>query len=373
MTVSNAVITCHENEVPAFVGAELERLYGNIFSSLTQFRIYGWNGSDTSTYVVRRDGVPHVVLLFRRDHRQVQVMNEVITLDAEEMSRFAAYIFANYPGVNVISFKAIDTSLARLPFPYQRYNHLEDLALALPSSNEAYLPSLGKSTRRNIRRHLDRLHRAYPSCRFEVFERGALGAERVRQIIELNRVRMADKNIVSIIDEQETQRIIRLVDACGLVGVITIDGQLRAGAISFQSGANYFLNVLAHDPRYDDYWLGFLCCYLTICECIARGGKEFHFLWGRYDYKYLLGARQRDLDNIVIYRSHLQLLCNADIARRTAIEGYTRALKVWIKYGDTFLSHQARRLVERARAWRRSSGEPAMEGAPAFVNASREK
>jgi len=373
MTVNDVAISCYENEVPLFVEAELERLYGNIFSSLSQFRIYGWNSRGTSTYVVRRDSIPIVILLYRRDGSTVQVMNEVITLEHAEIGRFSSFVFERYSEVSVVAFKAIETERKRMPFPFQRYNHLEDMELDLPASVDAYFPTLGKSTRRNIRRHLDRIGRAFPSFRFEVLEREAMPPGRVREIIELNRTRMAGKNIESIIDEQETQRIIDLVKVCGLVGVVTIDGRLCAGAISFTSGQNYFLNVLAHDPRYDDYWLGFLCCYLTICESIARGGKEFHFLWGRYDYKYLLGARRRDLDNIVLYRSRLQLLRNADIARKIAVDGYKRAFKVWIKYGDSFLSQQARRLLERLRAWRKAAQEAEAESAGAFLNPSGEK
>lgn len=373
MTVNDIAISCYENEVPPFVEAELERLYGNIFSSLSQFRIYGWNSRGASTYVVTCGGVPTVILLYRRDGGTVHVMNEVITLDNVEIGRFSSFVFERYHDVNVIAFKAIETERKRLPFPFQRHNHLEDMELDLPESVDAYFPTLGKSTRRNIRRHLDRIGRTFPSFRFEVVERDAMTPARVREIIELNRTRMAGKNIESIIDEQETQRIIDLVRTCGLVGVVTIDDRLCAGAISFKSGQNYFLNVLAHDPRYDDYWLGFLCCYLTICESIARGGKEFHFLWGRYDYKYLLGARRRDLDNIVLYRSRLQLLRNADIARRVAMEGYKRAFKVWIKYGDSFMSQQARRLVERLRVWRKAAEEVEAGSASAFLHTSEEK
>jgi hypothetical protein len=373
MNVSQAAISCHENEIPAFVELELERLYGNIFSSLRQFRIYGWAPGRTSTYVVRDNGEPKAILLFEREGPRLRVMNEVITLDSPELERFVRYVFSTFKSVSVIAFKAIQTDIHRFPFPYQRFNHIEDMTLTLPPTVDAYHASLGKNTRRNIRRHLDRLGRNFPSYRFEVYEKDAMDPQLVRDIIEFNRARMADKNIISIIDEDETQRIIRLVQECGLVGVVTIDGRLCAGAISFRSGSNYFLNVLAHDPRYDDYWLGFLCCYMTICECIARGGKEFHFLWGRYDYKFLLGAIQRDLDNVVIYRNRAQLVRNADFASRIAYEGYLRRLKVWLKYGDSVLSQHARRLMEWLRSIKRSLTELPGTNRETFLKPSEEQ
>jgi hypothetical protein len=373
MNPSQAAISCHENEIPTFVEPELERLYGNIFSSLRQFRIYGWTPGRTSTYVVRENGELKTILLFEREGARLRVMNEVIALDSAELERFVQYVFSTFESVSVIAFKAIQTDIRRFPFPYQRFNHIEDMTLTLPPTVDAYHASLGKNTRRNIRRHLDRLGRDFPSYRFEILEKDAVDPQLVRDIIEFNRARMADKNIVSIIDEEETRRIIRLVQECGLVGVVTIDGRLCAGAISFRSGSNYFLNVLAHDPRYDDYWLGFLCCYMTINECIARGGDEFHFLWGRYGYKFLLGAVQRDLDNVIIYRSRAQLLRNADFASRIAYEGNLRRLKVWLKYDDGVLSQHARRLMERLRTFKRSITELSGARRDRFLEPSQEQ
>ena len=372
MNASEATIVCHENEIPAFVEAELDRLYGNIFSSLRQFRIYGWKPGRTSTYVVQQDGRTKAVLLFERDGSRLRVMNEVIALDSDELGRFVTYIFSTFASIDVIAFKAIETDIRRFAFPFQRFNHLEDLTLRLPPTTDEYHASLGKNTRRNIRRHQGKLERDFPSCRFEAYEKDTLDPQMVREIIEFNRARMADKNIASMIDEDETRRIIRLVRECGMVGVMKIDGRLCAGAISFQSGSNYFLNVLAHDPRYDDYWLGFLCCYMTICESITRGGKEFHFLWGRYDYKFMLGAVQRDLDNVVVYRNHVQLMRNAGFAGRIAYEGYLRRLKVWLKYGDSFLSQATRKLTERMRNLKRSIPELPAGNQQAFSNSGRE-
>jgi hypothetical protein len=350
MKSEEVTISCYENEVPPFVESEMELLYGNIFSSMLQFRISGWVAGNTSTYVARRGGKTVAIFLFQREAGRVQVMNETIKVDSEQLSRFTDYIFAKYSSVNIISFKAIETDVQRLAVPHQRFNHLEDMMLALPDTVEEYMTSLGKNTRRNIKRYMDRLKRNYPSHRFEVYEKDAISAQLVREIIGFNKARMAGKNIVSDIDEQEAQRITDILKGCGLVGVITIDGRVCAGAMSYQQGSNYFLNVLAHRPDYDDCALGFLCCYLTICECIARGGREFHFLWGRYGYKFTLKAVRRDLDNVVVYRSRMQFLRNANVAWQVAWAGYRRKAKLWVKYEDNFMSRFARNAISRLRS-----------------------
>jgi hypothetical protein len=345
---------CYKNQVPHFVEAEMDRLYGNIFSTLEQFRIYGWTGTNTHTYVAQRGESIATILLYEIRNSRVLVKNEGIRLSKDDIARFAETIFKNYPQANVITFNAIETDIHRIAYPCQRFNYLEDLTIDLPATPQDYLASLGKNTRRNVKRYTDRAKRTFPSLRFDVYEKDAINEEHIRALIEFNRERMADKNIASVIDEEETRRIIKLAKACGLVGLFTIDGRVVAGALSWRAGSNYFLNVLAHDPKYDDYWLGFLCCYMTIGECILRGGKEFHFLWGRYDYKIALGAVQRDLDNVAVYRSRFQFLLNGNLAWKTALAGYMRRAKLWCKYEDTFFSQKARKLVARGHEFKRT-------------------
>jgi hypothetical protein len=126
--------------------------------------------------------------------------------------------------------------------------------------------------------------------------------------------------------------------------------------MSFRAGDNYFLNVLAHDPAFDEYWLGILCCYMTICECIARGGEEFHFLWGRYDYKFTLLAVTRDLERLVIYRSRSKMLSNPDVWFKTAMEDWSRRANLRLhalKRSNTPGSRIAMRLLEWYRGARR--------------------
>ncbi|WP_019139607.1 GNAT family N-acetyltransferase [Noviherbaspirillum massiliense] len=320
-------ITCYEHDVPPFVEAELERLYAHIYSSLVQFRIYGGLNEQTNTYVVHEGEKVVTIFLFRIDGESVEVLNQSIWISNEDILRFARHIFSAYPSIKRIAFHAVRADALQLPYPHQRFNCTDDIVITLPSTAEEYLASLGKNTRRNIKRYMDRLKRSFPSFRYECHVKDEINEQQVREIIGFNRARMAGKNKVSTLDQLEEERIVQLVKACGLFGVATIDGRTCAGGIAYRCGDNYFLYVIAHDPAYDDYWIGILCCYLTICECIARGGKAFHFLWGRYEYKFTLGAVLRQLDRIIIYRSRLQFLLHARMALRIAFNGYMHKLK----------------------------------------------
>jgi hypothetical protein len=347
-------ISCYENDVPAFIEADMERLYSNVYSSLAQFRIYS-DGCDASTYIARRGGQIVTVFLFRLRGNCIDVLNETIHVSRSDVMYFARYAFASFPDVAAIRFKAVHTDIESLSFPFQRYNHVEDIVLTLPETAGAYFDMLGKGTRRNFKRHMRQLQERVPNCRYKIAIGTDIEERTIRAIVELNRMRMASKNKASGIDDLEMQRMIRLAKECGMVGIIEIDGCICAGAVGFCAGDNYFLNILAHDPRYDQYWLGILCCYQTICECIARGGKEFHFLWGEYEYKYMLMGVRRDLDNLVIYRSRKHQFFNAGIAIETAFKGALRKLRVWLHAAsrrDNLLSGGALSLLDRLRAFK---------------------
>jgi len=344
---SDVSIQCHDGDVPAFVGPALEKLYGNLFSSLAYYRAFG--GADNASAYVVRDGKNIVCAwLFQRHRNTVRVVNEGMRVDQDDLMRFARYIFDRFPKVDVISFHAVRANLVDLPLPCQRFNCLEDMVLTLPSSAENYTAALGRSTRSYIHRYMNKLKRDFPAYEYRVFG-PEIEEHQIRHIIGLNRLRMATKGKESINDEDITRRIVQLVRECGLVGVIMIDGRICAGSINYRAGTNFFLETLAHDPAWDDYRLGTLCCYLTICECIKRGGGEYHFLWGQDAYKTRLLGVQRDLDDIVVYRSWLHMVLYGKLVMQHLWHAAVRRARIWVRQmrrRDSF----GGRLV--ARVWR---------------------
>ena len=311
--VSDISVSYYENMVPQFVDDELVRLYGNFYSSLSHLRSYKnfWN---VSTYVERFRGGILSLFLFQRDQKIVTVLNEVIAISDDQMERFAQYIFQKFSDVSVIKFRAINSEVSHFKFPFQRYNYLEDIVIDLPATTEQYLASLGKNLRRNLKRCQKKLEHDHPTFSFHTFLDDAAKVQDIRDVIALNRNRMIEKNKVPAIDDEETERLVRQVRESGLICTATVDGRICAGAICFRTGSNYFLTVIAHDSTYDVYSMGLLCCAHMVCECIDRGGDEFHFLWGRYDYKFALNGVQRDLYQVAIYRSKIHFLLQSKLA-----------------------------------------------------------
>ncbi|OWW21609.1 GNAT family N-acetyltransferase [Noviherbaspirillum denitrificans] len=318
--------TVYENTIPPFVEPELDALYGHVFSSLKQFRVYDGIDNAIHTYVARTGGKTDAIILFRIDGRRAQVLNEQIAMEAGDINRFARHVFDNWHHIDLIRFPAILAG-GGLAYPHQQFYRTEDIVLALPPTPDEYLAALGKATRKNFKYHSNRLKRNFPTLSFEVWTDGAIPESYVHDIFELNRARMATKNKESEIDDAETGRLARLVRESGLVSAMLLDGRVVAGTVCSRIGANYFMHTNAHDPAYDDARLGKLCCTMTILDCIARGGKEFHFMWGRFEYKYLLLGVQRDYDELTVYRSPARMLLHGASAVRIACSGYSREWK----------------------------------------------
>jgi CelD/BcsL family acetyltransferase involved in cellulose biosynthesis len=357
----------YDNEVPAFAETELERLYECVMTTVARFAIYN-AAPGASTYLVREHGLVTALFLFRREARQVVVYNEQVTLGRSELNRFADAVFARYPSVRRISFYAIDAPARGVRYPMLRRECLEDIRLALPPSTDEYLESLGSHTRATVRRYRRHLQRDFPSFRFQVYDGSEASDDQVRQIVALNRARMNAKGQVSYHTDAAVEQLVQLVRKYGLLCVATIDERIVGGAICTRVGSTYQLVVLAHDPLFDKYRLGRLCCCFSICHAIEQGGAQYVFGWSRYDYKFRLNGREKPLYRVVLYRSRRHMLVDAAHVARIAAAAAIRRFRLraaraeagssradpWIRS----LAHALRRVRRLLRRLRRASAQP---------------
>lgn len=299
---TSEVIEHYDGHVPAFIESELEQLYGGRFANAEYFRIHG--GLDgAGAYRVVRGESPAVVLLYRRDHRKLWVLNQAIAIPRAEVERFASHMFSAFPQLRRIDFHAIATEPKGLSYPALALQSNEDTVAELPATVEEYEASLGKSTRHNLRRYGARLQRDHPDFRFSVVPREAIGSEQLQMLQRLNRERLQDKGCPSTLDDAEMHRLSQLAGRYGLVTLATIGGNAVGGMLSFVVGDGISFRIIAHDPSYDDYSLGFLIYFMTICEGIRRGCRHMNFGWDYYPYKIRLGGQRRPLTKLSVYRS----------------------------------------------------------------------
>jgi hypothetical protein len=361
--IDQRLIDCRRHGLPDAIGEELCRLYGNIHSSPAHLRVYGGLDTVTQAYVATHEGGARAIFLLREEGPRLRVVNEGMRVDTAAAEAFARFVFATAPGIAAIEFHAIESAPLSLSFPLQQAVCTAEMPLALPSTVDAYIAGLGKNTRRNLRRYMDKLLQRFPSFRFDVHERNALGTADARAVIALNRARINGKQQAYSIDDEE-ERILALLQECGLAGVGRIDGKICCGALGYRVGDRFFFKIIGHDPQYNPWSLGILCCFLMIRACIERGCSEYNFMWNEYEYKFALGARRRELARVVIYRSRLHMLANGRMACAVARDAARHRAASLLEMGGRLhelpaatraafhLLHAARSLKRGLSAWR---------------------
>jgi hypothetical protein len=309
-----------ENAVPAFVPAELERLYRNIFASCLAEHV---QEADTHTYIAGT-GASRTILLFKMRGCKVTVLNSAISFAPAVIQAFVAFIFEHYPSIRAVCFISVATGQLEGAHPVQRFRASEDYVLRLPLTVDAFDSRLGKATASGLRTKARRLARDFPKFDFRILEGADIDSRVVEDIIRLKDEGSAGRGAL---DANQKNWLRQVVRSHGLVGVSCIDGRVCAGAICTRIGTQLFMHVLSHDRAFDAYSLGMLNSYLTVCGGIERGGQDFHFLWGHGVWKTRLKADERPLDNLVVYRSRVSRLACADVFAAMLLSKFWRRLK----------------------------------------------
>jgi hypothetical protein len=343
-------IAIYSNEIPLFIGKELQRLYGHVQSSLPFMRIFR-SSAQISTYVARYGAAPTAILLFRLERRSIVVLNQTIQIDQVELRRFAACMFDRFPSVGVISFKAVHSDFSDFPYPVQRGHAMEDIFIALPATAQDYTAALGKSTRSNLKYYKAKLEKSFSSVSFQSYEKKDIEEQLIYDLIKLSEMRINAKKVNFSINGEYARCIVELTKQCGVVNVIWVDGQLCAGAISYHDGTDQTTEVIAHDEKYNSFSPGMLCFYFAICESIAKGVKKYHMGGGRLAYKVWLLGVQENMEKVDIYRPYWGKILNCDSVMKAMLQAWVLRLKTWLRRHEADLP--VRLLLQSRHAMRK--------------------
>ena len=348
-----ASVEFHANTVPAYAAEALDTLYGSIYSTLDQFRLDNVL-EGTNTYVARAGHKITALLLYRIEGGVARVLNQMVTIEREELIRFSKALFDRHGDVTAITLKPVRCDTRGFPFPCQNYHFGEDIVAALPETNVEYLAALGKNMRETVKRYGNKVRRSFPSYRFDIYCDEQIDPDQAMEIHRLHVARMDRKMTRSNLGEQQFRKIVALARIRGIMALATIDGKVCGGLIGWRTGSHYVMRVIAHDPRYDEFKLGTVCCYELIRECIALGMRYFHFGGGRMLYKFRLLGQGQDFSSIVVYRARAAVLRHPVMALRTAVSGTERELRHWMENADQSEDALARAVVMLRRQWHKT-------------------
>jgi hypothetical protein len=279
--------------------------------------------------VLRNNGTLIGILSFYVRQRSLIVVNRLLRLSDEVLDACVAALFERCPTMRSVAFTELYNEAGRARVRSFTWRTIDCVAVELPRSYPEYLAHFGPATRKNLRYCARRLEREAPGVRFRISRRGAIGADVVAAIVQLNHRRMALKGRSSGIDALYTSRLAALSESHG-VACLAMDGTtIVAGALCAEVGRGWTLHVIAHDPRFNHVRLGLLCLLKAVEEAIACGVPTFNFLWGVGDYKLLFGGKVSALRARRYYRDvGSQLLALGDL-RDCALQSLRRRLSSW--------------------------------------------
>ena len=164
----------------------------------------------------------------------------------------------------------------------------------LPADFEALVASLSKHHRHELRRKLRHFEAAGVVAFETVIEPGGAMGE----LFRLMRVSRGDKDEF-LTPEMEAffRDIADAFSALGMLGLgrLTLDGQLVAMTMSFETGGTTYLYNSGYDPAHGDLAVGFASKAYAIRDAIERGQTRFDFLRGDEEYKRRLGGVAREV------------------------------------------------------------------------------
>jgi hypothetical protein len=347
----------YDQHIPPFVEAALDQRYGSLYSSMPQLGLFSLQ--DVSTYTEWSGPSVRELFLYRRERGRITVINQGMRIDGAAVQRFADAVFAHEQGSYRLHFHSVQpTDLHRLKrkvcLPIS-----EDIVVTLPDNEASYLATLGKSLRQSLRSRLARTQ----GLTHQIVSGHAISTELLDHIIRFNHARMASKQRHSAIDLAESTRLLRLVNARGMVGTIHIEGQLCAGSMVCRFGDDVFSLLNAHDPAMNHLGLGKLSRHLMILEAIRTGAQRFHLLGGYFSSKRPFGAQRIPLYGLIVYRNRFRMILDSIALTRLLIRSLNYQLRTLIddrkhersgsrqKRALALLTRLRQGVSERKRVW----------------------
>ncbi|MEJ5220685.1 MAG: GNAT family N-acetyltransferase [Tepidiforma sp.] len=166
----------------------------------------------------------------------------------------------------------------------------------LPATFEAFVASLPKHDRHELRRKMRNFEAAGPAA----FERlaGEAVPARLDLLFDLMRASSAAKAaFLTPSMEAFFRALAREFAPRGQLslGLTTLDGRPAGAALTFEFGGTVFLYNSGYDPALAHLAPGLVSKAWTIRDAIERGFRRFDFLRGDEEYKRRLGGQPRQL------------------------------------------------------------------------------
>ena len=292
----------YDAPVPIEIDERLSGLYHSAFC-VKEFFVLFKESTGYQALAISSGGTLQHVICYSVKNCRISVLNELIEIEPHYLDYASAVLFREYPQARKIDFQRIKLDIRDVRSPLRIWSRSSDIVAQLPATIEAYDAKLGKSTKKTVKYHLNRLQRENPDFSFSVASSGEISPSLIERIIDLNKSRMESKQIRCGYDSARAKNVTEFAGRYGAVSSITINNQVVAGLICYDMGSHVFGETIAHDNAYNKSRIGQVVFYLTLRHFIEKGTRYYHMMEGDYDYKYSFLGVSHDQYSFSLYRS----------------------------------------------------------------------
>jgi len=269
---------------------------------------------------------PRHVLLFRVEGDTIEVLNKTFRIAPVDAARACRALFRALPQARRIHLEVMFPP-AELGLPRRALNWTDHMVAHLPPSVEAYAAALGKSTRRDLRKHENRLRRDHPDLSVRTIHPADRSRELFDRFLEWKRERFAAQGRAIMWDTEPrlSEGFVELVRRRGEVQLVSAGGEDISIDFAFPVGHAMYSAQGAFRPDCEEYSLGLLAVRWLAGDAIGRGFSELNLMWGTGDYKERLGARPERATRVSVFRTQQARMYSLDEATEIAVRNVRRA------------------------------------------------
>ena len=206
--------------------------------------------------------------------------------------------------------------------------------LEFPPTFEAYVKSLGKNMREQIKRYPKRLEKQF-AVEYELAQTPAQLETALDNLFRLHGKRWRARGQTGVLALPSRQKFHRLICRKFLeqnwlrLWTLRVDGAPACVLLSYFWGEKYWFFIGGFEPDLMRWSVG-TCLFARVFEhAIGEGAREFDFLRGAEDYKYRFGA----IDRNFVTLSHFSATPRGSLLkRRVALENEFMA-RIHEKFG----------------------------------------
>ena len=234
--------------------------------------------------------------IVRPDDLQAFVDALLEFLPGADLPNWQALDLYNFPDHSP-SLEVLEQAANRLGWAYQQTDLQHSPFITLPGDWEAYLASIDKKQRHEIRRKMRRFESAeVPACWYLVEDAASLDDE-IQGLLALMEQDEEKAAFLTTPMRQTLAETIRCAfdEGCLHLSFLVVDGQKAAVYLSFDYLNRIWVYNSGFDRRFNDYSPGWVLLSYELQWANQNKRSEFDFMRGDEEYKYRFGGIDRQV------------------------------------------------------------------------------